>query len=47
MALPNSEHHSYFLACQYACPATYIGMSEKREYEIAAQLALCRIFRIF
>jgi len=24
-----------------------IGMSEKREYAIAAYLALCRIFRIF
>jgi len=24
-----------------------LGMSEKREYAIAAYLALCRIFRIF
>ena len=30
------DHLSYFL-----------GMSEKREYAIAAYLALCRIFRIF
>jgi len=25
----------------------WLGMSEKREYAIAAYLALCRIFRIF
>jgi len=27
--------------------ALYVGVSEKREYAIAAYLALCRIFRIF
>ena len=37
----------FFVRYSFVITWTFIGMSEKREYAIAAYLPLCRIFLIF